>query len=352
VADNHSNKGTMKTGIHIRYHRCETTWVALQLASWIRSQGGSCSVLALGSRGKTVHPEWDNEVVTDYTCDFKEWASKCQYVIWFYDASIADLLQAKMKGAKPVLVASWDDPVGHAELYKQAYRVVCLSPSLTERLRHELQLKNVIYAPIGMPMLESRQSITIRPDRPRVLLNLRGPRKQQLGPVMGPTLTNWFHQIQAEWTLWVPKNMLHERSWINKCIKSPHKDSTFHFVTNADWDSQRLLYGWNDITIWPTLRGGHALTAIFSLIMGAPVITFDVPPANEYITKDNGILSPCQVRYDNGRATIVPDLQRYEHCVTRLLTQHTALANLKSHTSDWTQERRKLFIAGWNEVFK
>lgn len=342
----------MRVGIHVRYHRCETTWVALQLASWIRSQGASCSVLALGARGKAVHPEWDQEVMTDVNCDFADWASKCQYVVWFYDASIADLAHARMQGAKPVLVASWDDPVSHAELYRQAYRVVCLSPSLAQRLRGELQLKNVVYAPIDMPMLDPRQSITMRPDKPRVLLNLRGPRKQQLGSAMVPMLTNWFHQVQAEWTIWVPRSMLHKRSWVNKCMRSPHKESTFHFVTRADWDTQRLLYGWNDLTIWPTLKGGHALTVVFSLVMGAPVVTFDVPPANEYVSKDNGILAPCQVRYANGRASVVPDLQRYEGYVTRLLTQKNALNKLKKHTADWTGERRKLFTAGWQEVFK
>lgn len=341
----------MRIGIHIRYHRCETTWVALQLASWIRSKGMDCSVLSFGSRGKTVHPEWDQEVMTDYN-RLDDWLSKCKYVIWFHDVTLADIMHANSRKVKTVLVASWDDMATQVELYKQVYRVVCLSPSLAQRLRDEFRLSNVIYAPVDIPLMNPRQSIVMRPDRPRILLNVRGPRKQQLGSSMGSVLTNWFHQLLAEWTIWIPRSLMHSRSWINKCMAAPNRDSTFHFVTKADWDTQRLLYGWNDLTIWPTLHGGHAFTVVLSLLMGAPVVTFDVPPANEYINRDNGILAPCQIRYIDGHANIVPDLTRYEALVTRLVTQKGALARLKKHTVDWTVERRKLFIDGWLQVFK
>jgi hypothetical protein len=86
--------------------------------------------------------------------------------------------------------------------------------------------------------------------------------------------------------------------------------------------------------------------------MGTPVIGFDIPPLNEYVIKENSLLAPVQVRYDNkGNPILSPDIPKLESSVTGFLKQPYLLQRFKKHTSDWVKERAKLFNSGWKEVF-
>jgi glycosyltransferase involved in cell wall biosynthesis len=145
--------------------------------------------------------------------------------------------------------------------------------------------------------------------------------------------------------------MVNKKSWIHKCLKTTHPDSSFKFETRADWDSQRLLYGWSDFTLLPVIHSDHGLVPLMSLSMGSPVATFDIPPSNEYINKGNGILAPCQVKYDKvGLASLVPDVQRFESMVKKTLTDGDLVVNMKDHTNDYANDRKSAFIKTWRNL--
>lgn len=341
----------MRVGIRVPYQRSENTWLALQLASWLKTQGIVTSVLAIGACNDNVHPDWDNFVKSDMNYPFKEWVKKQSYVIWFGVASPSDIFQAKRSGQKIVMVASWEDNIYYNSLFRHATKVICLSPSLAHRLRGDTNMRNIFYVPLDLPSFTPHKTLIIRPERPRVLLNLRGPKSGQFGSMLANTMSNLFEHIVAEWTIWVPRSLLHDRAWVSKTLEHKNSEGAYHFASKADWDTQRMLYSWNDLTLLPTLRGGHGSAIVISLLSGTPVITFDVPPANEYLSKENGILAPCQVEYNKeGLARMIPDLQRYETCITKALQQKNTLSKLKKHTSDWSEERRKLFKDGWLDV--
>lgn len=352
VALNRSSR-IRKVGIHIRYQRCETAWIALQLAEWLQANQIPVSVLSLGRRGDHVHPDWDHKVRSDNNVDnLLDWYKQHSHVVWFSDVAAADIYTAKQAGTKSILVASWDDPASHRKLYKMVDRLVSASPALTHRLRGDFKGKKVTYIPLHMHNMEQREAMAaIRPSRPHVLLNLRNSRKHQPGKRIAQMLRNWFHQIEAEWTIWVPRSLENENSWIHKCFVSPHENSSFTFCTKADWDSQRLLFGWHDVMVWPTLQVGFGLPVVMALTMGMPVASFDIPPVNEYVIRENSLLSPTQVQYNNtGGAQLLPDLSRFEAQVASLLSNPPLLQKYKKHTGDWVTERAKLFASGWRDV--
>lgn len=342
----------MHVGFHLRYQRCESTWVGLQIANWLKSFGISSSVLSFGARSDSVLTEWDKKVTTDYKLPFMTWLANKTHVVWAGDVTLEDIEIANLKKVKTILIASWNDPAEYMSLYSSAHKVVCLSPSLSKRLTRIHQLKNVHYAPLDIPSWSVSSSLTLRPDRPKVLINLRGPRKQQLGTKLYDTLTRWFKKVPAEWLLWVPKSLNHRKSWIHKCISSKHEKSSISLINEADWNSQRLILSKADLHVLPVTNTNHGLSAIMSLFMGTPVVTFDLPPANEYLNKANSALVPCQIQYlSDGIAQIVPDLLRLDIAVQKLATQPELLGSLKKHTADDTSDRKQLFKNAWQEVF-
>jgi glycosyltransferase involved in cell wall biosynthesis len=299
-----------------------------------------------------VHPDWDHEVRTDETVEFDDWVIDKTHVVWIGEINLLYLLAAKAAKAQTIFVASWFDPVERLGAYALADRIVCLSPSLANRLRSNLQLTNIIYVPVELPDTQARSPLTLRPDKPRVLLNLRGPRSRQLGSKLLTSLSRWFHQAPADWTIWVNKSLLCKKSWVHKAFDSTHPASSFRFEHQADWDTQRLLYSSSDLTIIPTMKGNHALDVVMSLAFGSPVVVFNTPPANEYVCKGNGLMAPCMVTYVKGEPTLVPDIQRFEQTVLNLLLNKNQLGKLKRQTGAWSKERKKLFVEGWSTVFR
>jgi glycosyltransferase involved in cell wall biosynthesis len=342
----------IKVGIHIRYQRCEAAWIALQLASWLKNNYIDCSVLSFGKEGQNVYPQWDSRIRTDRKLhNLSSWFAEHTHIVWIGDVSKQDVKTAKQAGAKTVFIVSWDDSYNVRSLYESFDYLITMSPSLRQRLVAEYKNKKIFYIPLHMIDLAQRQSShTYRPDKPRVLLNLRNSRSHQLGSKLTPVLKSLFAKHAAEWTLWVPKSLINKKSWISKAIIQ-NQDSSYKLEFSADWDNQRWLYGSHDLMIWPTLYIGYGLSAIMAQTMGLPVVGFDVPILNEYLVKENSHLIPVQIQYNkSGIASMSPDLARLESVVSKILAAPQLITKFKKHTGDWSKERYELYESGWKQV--
>lgn len=337
---------------HLRYRSLESTYLAFQLAHLLQRLGISYSILSYGYREAKVNPNFDSKVIDEIDVNIPSFISKYSHIIYFSDCSYKDLQIAKTLNVESIYIANWRDPASSIPNYLNANKIVSFSPSLASKIQRLNLNKNVFYIPIHLISESQLKPLPVlNPSKPNILLNLRFSKHQNYGKKITNYLRAWFHQTCANWTLWLPSNQHHKKSWINKCFTAPNIDSSFNIESKTDWDTQRLLYASNDLMIWPSCHVGFGLPVITSLTFGCPILGFNISPINEYVIKENSILVPVHFEYDKkGLGLITPDLDRFNTKVINTINNPSLISNMKTYTGDWSKQREELFECMWKRV--
>jgi hypothetical protein len=88
--------------------------------------------------------------------------------------------------------------------------------------------------------------------------------------------------------------------------------------------------------------------------MGAPVISWNVAPQNEYLQAwKNSVLVPCKTATNwLGIPEVVGGYDEFEELLLSTLRDRALLAKMKCATSNGLEARRAQFDAGWSKFLQ
>ena len=343
-----------KLGVFAPYGWDDATYMAGSLYELaITVFGYATSFLSAATKEEGVHFMWDASVVDGNRHSFKHWASDREQVVWFH-LNPQKLEQAILVGCKNTLVAlPHRITLADLPLLSKFDHIVCPTKQLYDSLKLKMVHDDLQYVPwdTHMPIMEKeggRVSGAVR-----VLVPLDSPTARAIGPLVLHTLRVLLDgNPKAEVTVLYGKNWpqnalmaLHELSDLHEdrvtCIKKPTYCKRVEAYRNTDW------------VFVPSVADNAGLPALDALACGAPVISFNAPPFNEFLTPfHNACLAKCETEITTmGAVQIKPNARElldtlYEACANR-----SVLHMLKQRDWPEMESRRRTFQAFWKQAW-
>lgn len=346
------------------YGRNEVTSAAIRLADLAMAFGQDVRLVACGVHEKKVHPAWDDKVRSGLREGIYKTALKAKHVVhfechpaWFEKASLVSV--TKGNTAKHILVPNWHG-LGPKDRYwiSKYDQVVCPS-RLCKKIIHadvfqgdkmdKDQLTWTLWD-AGIPAVQREG--TVESERLKACVYCDASAIDFCGPMV--------IQMCSELLTSFPKldvTLLATKSW-------SRRDRHDLKQAQARW-SKRLRvkkttglcdvgteFHSHDWVVFPGVRSDFGLVAAQALACGAAVVCHDVEPFCEVVTRDKGLLVPCEIRSGPVRAPVaVPALGDWLDTCAKAFSDTKTLFNLQ--TRDWKLgEQQASFNLVWSGVWR
>jgi hypothetical protein len=339
-----------KVGIYAPYGWDDATYMAGSLYDLASNVFGfNVSYLSVALHEQGVHFLWDASVLNGTKHSFKTWADGCAHITWLH-LHPGKLEAAIQMGCKNTLVAlphrltSGDFP-----LLSRFNRVVCPTKALYDTLKNKVGHRNIQYVPWDTHLPIREKEGTRSSGRVRVLVPLDSPTARAIGPLVLHTLRILLDgNPDVEVTILYGKNWpqmallaLHELLDLHenrvKALKKPNHCQRIEEYSNTDW------------VFCPNIADNSGLAALEGLACGAPAVSFNAAPYNEFLIPfHNACLAKCDVVENMmGLPQIRPNARElldtlYEACQNRVV-----LHNLRRQAWPELEERRRCFQTYW-----
>lgn len=341
----------MRLGIYTRYYRHDAAYLALRIAEWAFQVGWDVSLFTDCGRAHQLHPSFDRAVHRDGPRGFTDWAEGRDVIVWTHCPVLEQVSWTKRHEKRAVLI-----PLAHEldskdrRVLKAASAVGCTSRNLAMALKNYLQVSTttpLLFDP-GLPL-------TLKPTGLAPALRLLLPLFEQRPDEVDEDLLHrliLLHDRRDDFTLTVAcsSSKLHAGFGrtlrqavevyprIQRCRQLSLKDRPFLFATH-------------DLTLWPTRAENTGLIGLTSLAMGTPVIAFNGPPLQEFLTSRNAVLIPCTTMTSAlGVPTIKGLPAKFEEYLTSILDDRRPLERMLATVHFNLEHRRQIFDAGLRRV--
>lgn len=345
----------MTVGIYTRYAHCDESYFALRLASFLQENGADFSVYSAGPMTR-LGVGFDRFVQDKTNIRFTDWVTNKSVVVWTHVPASEQLMWARKRGVRTIIVPLWQElrpPFRRA--IRQADTVIATSKEARELFRDVYKFKNVLLIPFdtGLPITKKKRKVD--PRRVRLFLPWfdRNARCTQ---------SSFLLQLERILCL-MPQTYLTVSISSSKFAPAIGKffkrlnNVTGGRVTTIRGSSLRerpRLFAQADLTIFPAECDNYGITGLTSLNLGTPVVSFAVPPQNDFIYTDiNGVLVKTELDYDeNGVPHANPDYLLFFEVVQALIAETELIDKLNNKVGHNLQSRRRSFDLGWNLFFK
>lgn len=341
------------------YGRNEVTSAAIRLAELVVGLGQEARLMACGVYERAVHPFWDERVVSGRKKDaVAKAASRSTAVVhfqchqaWLESATLAD---TKARRARQILVPNWHGMSGReASLIPRFDAVVCPTRACKEVIRAEVFQGDKVGRDrltfcrwdAGIPPV--RREGTVEAGKLKAAVYCDAAAIDFCGPMV--------IQLAQELLAMFPKldlSVVHLKSWsrrdkadLKRGQQRWDRRLRVHKLTNL-FDLSKEFHA-HDWAILPSVRADFGFSAARALACGTPVVCHDVEPFSELVSKDSGVLVPCEVRTGAARAPMaVPNLGRWAEACETALKDTRKLFGLQ--TKDWRlAELQAVFNNTW-----
>lgn len=345
----------MKVGFSLDYGKNDATQMGLHVAQVALDAGCDVEIYTPPTQRVPVHPFWDRFLVREKRGQFDEWlvTSGLDHLIYMHIPPTKEIKRVKDGHIKVSLVVLWDSlEEEHLDSLILFDSVICPGKSSLKLLSHRVGLPNLSIIPwdTGVPITFEPRPISA--DRIGIIWPLewqQAKRQEEKFALVAEQLLELCPNVWITITYSdnIPGNFL--RDLRRMVIYGNGRAEVMH---STSLDKQELLFGYHDLTLWPSLTESAALIGLTSLAMGTPVISFDHPVAADAI-KDgrNGVLVPCEIETIGiGGAKVKPDYPLFGRKITEVVNDIKLLEHLRQNSIIGLRERREIFTSKWKDL--
>lgn len=333
-----------------RYRKSDATISAIAVASRLHDLARRHSIISYDLRANTVDATYDNKVRAS---NFHAWLPKTSHIIWTAPVDNYFIDTARREGIRSTLYTSWDQVEPYDEKVIGDYtHVLVPTPYQAIKLRDHFKLRNIAVLPFdsGIP-------ITSKPACDadgfiRLFISLYGSQLRRIDVSAIIMLANILRDTpNVAITIGCCKGLAKYTSQTLKDVQRKYP-KRWNVLWDCPWASQVIEMGMHDLTVWPARWDGFGLVGISSLMMGTPVIAWNVIPMNEHlIAGRNAVLVETESEPNwLGMPLVQPDYNEFDRVLRWVLDRPEVLAELKRHTAEGLESRRDDFRKGWNAV--
>ena len=345
----------MKIGFDVQYKPHDAVYAALRLSDSLKLIGYETTLFSNKLPRHSYGCGWDDLVVTPKDMSYEEWLLGVSHIIWPVPPS-KDVVQKVGKSIVTIALAPWDCLPGYTRnSFKICAHVVSPCVENSKTLQREANIRDVSTIQWDSPIpITKKIPSDIDPARPKVLIPLHSSQglRCDLDALYEIILGIQNKSPHAVITIsHSPKSM----PW--SCKKSLSKFITKNKSINSVIDettctSSLVLYGQNDIVLWPAEIEGFGLVGIEALYMGTPVIAYDIPPISRIIEDGvNGRLVPCNSGGSRGGVMYAePDPAAFIEIATDSI--NNKIVALNKNTSSGRRAARSLFLSQWKRLIE
>lgn len=339
-------------GICTRWRKTDATHAALSVARRLHELACPFIINCYDWRSGDVAADYDKHV---HHIQFQKWLSTVKHIIWTAPVDSYFITQARKKHIRSSLYTSWDQLEPYDEKVLAEYTHI-LVPSVVQamQLRDKFKLRNVAMLPYdpGVPSTLRGEHTNCVPGRTKLFLSLYGAQLRRVDLSAILVLATLMQDLpQVDVTIACSKGLA---MYTQKELKQLAKKfpGRWRNLFNCKWTDQVIEMSKHDLTVWPAKWDGFGIVGTTSLAMGTPVIAWDMPPVNEHLASGrNSILVQSSIEYNwIGMPSVKPNYQEFDRVLRWLITDKTALAELRKHTAERFDERRDEFRKGWAAV--
>lgn len=332
-----------------RYQACDITLAGLSAIRAADQLGQTIPIYQRGWRTKCVDRAFDNRVSS---LAFTKWATSHELIIWT-EAIPEDLLdQFHRLHIHNYLYTSWDKlTYEHKQLLPKYSKVVLPSYAQDQLVKSYFDITNTCVVPFS-PHLPAIRKHKTSVDKITVLLPLYGSSAYRIGSAVLLALAeictnnanvNVVTSMAKGLTLKVQKDL---------ATLSAHFEARWHNIVDCSWQDTLLLINSSDLLLWPSKYDNFVAIPITALHLGVPVVGFNIPPLNEFVTDGvNGLLIPGDVDHNwLGVPAVCSGYDLFGRKLDKLLAEPKLIDKLKAGTSKGLPDVDKRHLEGWRNL--
>ncbi len=291
---------------------------------------------------------WREKDWVDKSTSYEAWLSKNPSVVFFIHHCFLDQVQENVKkGIKSVYVVMWERFCD----YKKSADLVDVLVAPTANCLRFLHRMGYGVKTVYIPWMVDYHKTPPKPSREplRLFFSQGLPESRRRGDfayrAVGQLLKEGFSiELLVNH---VDHILPRDRTELKKLPTDKVK-----VYSNTDFTSHIDLMRKSDLFLWPTLREGLGLMGLESLSVGTPVVSFDVPPVNEFLAHGvNSTLAECSTRwFRDGVPEVDADEKSYESYLKALRYAVKNAVYLKEWAQHGLEQRQSRFYRAWNEL--
>lgn len=343
-----------KLGICTRYLQREITYAALQLADKAQGHGIPTTIIARDDCNADVSG-WDRKVVDERRIPLTHWQPACNKIIWTSVPCMAEILTAQHFGIETALLVNWEElHPEHEGVVRELDRLIIPYRCALRALQTKWYLKNVrlFYLPWVIDAPPCQHDLLRRGITVHFPLYDSQPQRadQSIFKLMEKVLQEF---VDIKVSVACGHKWSRSSRRLLKRLKRKYNNRLATYSPPNQY-ARLELFAKADLTVCMPRFESFALVGLESLAMGTPVISWDIPPQNEYLQAwKNAVLVPCNTCSNwLGIQEVVEGYQQFEELLLSTLHDRALLAKLKGAATNVLPARQKTFDDAWLEFLR
>jgi len=333
-------------GICTRYCHHEAPQIGMRIADWELDRGGEASLFSTTKCPPRLDARWDKDVAATSKLRFTDWAEKCSTILWTHVPHPEQISWCTSRGINTVLYPLWHELQDKDRTaIKLANWVVSPSAESARLIANRMGVRKSLGAPFDTGLPLTCKDERLKPNYIWVLLPLfdQEPYKTEgtAIEVAGRLLA-----ARDDIVLTAIYNSSTITSWAKRRLNDFRRffGQRMRIIRSLPIARRPLVFRDHDLTMWPAHYDSACLTPLMSLTMSTPVISFNFPPASEFLTKENSVPVKCDGHYNRiGVPHVDPDYQLYERCLQNVVMNRDYLLSLQQSVLQGLDRRRTVF---------
>jgi len=311
------------------------------------SLGCSVSLYPATEAPVRLSKRWDSNIDANRNRLFTDWATDNDIIIWTHCPIAEQIAWAKKQGIRTGIFCLWHE-IGPADYraYQTADFVVAPNAATGAFVSHIMKTNNIRTLPwdtgqpftIKDPRITSKQTWVLMPMTDYEPYYMEATALEVAGRAL--------HRFPSM-HLTVPFNASKMAPFALHRLRQFRRyfGSRIQLLPGVPLKDRHIMFGTHDLTYWPVSRANTGMVGLTSVTMGTPVLAFDIPPCNEFLSDEcNATLTPSVIGMgDMGRPRLEPDYAAMETALHSLLESPEILRKQQQNTIIGLSERRSIF---------
>lgn len=348
---------TMRVGITSPWRPQGLATMAVQLGRLVESLGGAWEVFPFARR-ESMGPTLDTHVTTK---DFRDWVETLDVLVMLEHIDPAWIAGAESAGVPCAFVPMLEWFVGDVAELAERVDVVVAPCRLTECALAGRRLRHTVCVPWAVDLAPVGPEPHTDHGRLRLLHNASMPRSRRhtaLAIEIFLGLVDAGLDVELRLKAQEPFDKVRGfapdtfRRELDAIAQAQQLNGRFIYdVREASTGENLALYRQADLLVYTSAYDGIGLMVQEALHCGLPVLAPDVPPVNEWVGPDNGVLVPCRLDPSNrGVPFAWPDVSVAIDRVVRL--GRDGIAALRSGCHRRLVDRQRAWREGWTALLQ
>jgi len=334
------------------YQQSDQLFAAVAIADRLWRDGRKFVFLRRYWSAKSIFPEWDNQIKRGAFFDVGPYTDNL--VIWTEPVDAKWLAFAAENHIYNYLYTSYDQLhlLAISPHLDQYARIIAPSVSQANLIAGRHNLKTLAAIPYTPSLPATHKRSLVQGGRVRLFISLSG---SQLGRVELKAFSVLLGVCEANPNVDLTvatSGGLSRKSKVCLAALQDFLGKRCTTLKSRSWHDQVIAMAESDLTVWLPLHDGLGLVGLTSIYVGTPVVSWDVPPINEFLNNGaDSILVKCGVSCNqNGRPGVRPNYDDLAEAITTLVREPKFLSALRRNTTSGALFNDKMATVGWREL--